>query len=306
VAIIGKLDQYPIFELPVSKPVIPNALMLDIGSGWGRWLIAGANKGYIPIGMDIRLEFCQTALRVLGDLNLSGYTVVGDLENLPFQDSVFDLIWSFSVIQHTHFSRLNNCLNHINRILNETGYTKLEFPNKDGFRNKLGPVKNSEKKKDDYNNWCVRYYTIEEYTKILSNYLSNIDVDVHSFLGIGVLKEDLKYVSLKNKIPVAASLALTQLTKVLPFLLKRSDSLYFTANKSTKELKTNSVEKFITAHKNNPNNNLNIVSLLRCPKYGREVELDITNNRIISKESGIYYPIEQNIPIMIASESIPL
>src|SRR5882762_3164591 len=91
---IGKLKTYPVYELPV-RPVGGNKLMLDIGCGWGRWLAAGDNKGYIPIGIDLRLEFCRTARNVLKDMGRNGYTVVADLENLPFQNNMFDLIWSF-------------------------------------------------------------------------------------------------------------------------------------------------------------------------------------------------------------------
>ena len=56
---VGKLNDYPTYELPVKK--VDNGLMLDIGTGWGRWLEAGAAKGYIPVGIDLRLEFCQAA-----------------------------------------------------------------------------------------------------------------------------------------------------------------------------------------------------------------------------------------------------
>src|SRR5438477_7293587 len=48
---IGKLSGYPVYEMPV--PHVSEKLMLDIGNGWGRWLVAGANKGYIPVGIDI-------------------------------------------------------------------------------------------------------------------------------------------------------------------------------------------------------------------------------------------------------------
>jgi hypothetical protein len=37
--------------------------MLDIGTGWVRWLISGEKKGYTSVGADIRLEFCKTALK---------------------------------------------------------------------------------------------------------------------------------------------------------------------------------------------------------------------------------------------------
>jgi len=37
---IGKLKGYPTYELPVKN--VDAGLMLDIGTGWGRWLVAGA------------------------------------------------------------------------------------------------------------------------------------------------------------------------------------------------------------------------------------------------------------------------
>ena len=128
---IGKLNDYPVYELPV--PEVENGLMLDIGTGWGRWLIAGYNKGYIPNGVDIRIEFCETALTTLKASNKNGYVVVADVKDLPFKSNIFDLVWSFSVIQHTHKTRLINCLQQINRIIKPDGYTFLEFPNSKGI-----------------------------------------------------------------------------------------------------------------------------------------------------------------------------
>ena len=75
------------------------------------------------------------------------------------------LVWSFSVIQHTHKERMLNCLAHIKRILVPGGFTKLEFPNKNRIRNKSGPAKKNADKADDYNSSAVRYYTIDECKK---------------------------------------------------------------------------------------------------------------------------------------------
>lgn len=301
---IGKLKNYPVYELPVNK-VTGDKLMLDIGCGWGRWLVAGANKGYIPVGIDLRLEFCKTARNVLRDLNHNGYTVVADLENLPFQNNVFDLVWSFSVIQHTHYNRLINCLQHISRTLKPAGYTRLEFPNKRGVRNKYGPVKQNEKLKDDFNSWCVRYYTPHEYKEIVEQYLSDFSCHNHSFLGIGVLKEDLKYVSFKNKLLCTASLLLSALTKVVPGMKYYSDSLYINARKKDGDSSPQeSIDKFIRLHKLDPANNLNIIPLLRCPVSGSRLTLSENNKKLLSPEAGIYYPVEDGIPILIRSEAM--
>lgn len=304
---VGKLKDYPVYELPIDNVKSTNKLSLDIGCGWGRWLIASANKGYTPVGIDLRLEFCSTSRNVLKDFGINGYVAVADLENIPFQDNTFDFIWSFSVIQHTHHKRLVNCLEHINRILTKEGFTMLEFPNKKGIRNNIKNVKFSESRKDDYESWCVRYYTPNEYQEIFEKSLSNFSYKNHSFLGIGILKEDIKYVSLKNKIICLTSRAFSELTKVIPGLKDYSDSIYISAEKKGyNSTYVNSLATFNKKHLSNPTDNLNIVSLLRCPKYGGEVELSSDRKRVISKGNGIYYPIENDIPIMISSEALQM
>lgn len=304
---IGKLKNYPIYQLPVPK--VNGGIMLDIGNGWGRWLVAGANAGYIPVGIDIRLEFCQTARKVLSDLGKNGYSVVADLENLPFKDNIFDLVWSFSVIQHTHYKRLINCLGHVGRILNNEGITFLEFPNKKGVRNSYKYVKQLEGDRDNYNSWSVRYYTPKEYLEILDIYFDDTKYYNHSFIGIGILKEDLKYVSPKNKIVVMASRFGSFLTSVVPGLKNYSDSLYFEGHKNdnAKGAKNMSaIKAFMNKHQQDPSDNLNLQYLLRCPKYGGDITISPDGKRAMSVEAGIYYPIENNIPIMIASEGLSL
>ena len=89
--------------------------------------MSGGRKGYIPVGIDLRLEFWETARTVLNLNGLNGYTVVADLGELPFKSGVFDVVWSFSVIQHTHRSRFISCINNIYRILRKNGYCFLRI-----------------------------------------------------------------------------------------------------------------------------------------------------------------------------------
>ncbi len=281
---VGKLKEYPVYELPVP-PVSNNGLFLDIGNGWGRWLIAAANKGYLPIGIDIRLEFAVTARQVMKDMGKHGYTVVADLENIPFQNDIFDLIWSFSVIQHTHYDRLTNCLSHINRLLSKDGFTYLEFPNRNGIHNRMGNVQEMDKTKDDYNSWCVRYYTPQQYKEIFNKYLDKFSYDNHSFLGIGVLKDDLKYVSFKTKLMCMASLAGSALTHVIPGLKNISDSLYIRAFKrgGATQSSADKIAAFRKLHAQNPDDNLNIYPLLRCPKTGGNITISTDRKRAVSQ-----------------------
>ena len=303
---IGRLSQYPIPDLPISEVrKESDCIMLDIGCGWGRWLIAGARKNYIPIGIDIRHEFCTTTLEALKENNISGYAIVADLNNLPFKDNVFDFVWSFSVIQHTHKDRMLACLKHIKRILKPKGFTKLEFPNKNGLRNRFGPVKKFAAFAKDYNSWCVRYYTVKEYKDIFKEIFHSFSFANHSFLGIGVLPSDLKYIkNLKSKLGVIFSLTLSALTNLIPGMKYLSDSIYIKAIKEGFATNTNDIESFLHLHQYNKGNNLNIVPLLRCPISKMNLVLSNDRQFLISENGNIRYPVINNVPILIESEAI--
>lgn len=304
---IGKLKGYPAFELPVEQ-VKGNKIMLDIGCGWGRWVTGAAKKGYIPVGIDLRQEFCVTARQTLAQQGFSGYTLVADLKNLPFKPNVFDLVWSFSVIQHTHQKRLLACLQHIYRILKPNGFTKLEFPNKNGIRNKRGPARKFAAEAADYNSWCVRYYTPDEYKTMMQPVFGNFKYTVHSLLGIGILKEDLRYVSFKNKLIVLLSLFGTGLSKLLPFLKRYADSIYveMIAQKTALQTSEHAVENFLQAHAKDKYNNLNIFHLLQCPINGAELVLSEDKLFLINEGLALKYPVVDSIPILVASQAISL
>jgi ubiquinone/menaquinone biosynthesis C-methylase UbiE/uncharacterized protein YbaR (Trm112 family) len=300
---IGTLKEYPIPEIPISYANAGD-LLLDIGNGWGRWLVAAANKDYIPVGIDIRLEFCETAHEVLHANGKNGYSVVADLQNLPFINNVFNVVWSFSVIQHTHLDRFTRCLSHVERILADNAYCYMEFPNRNGIRNRFGPA--AKPNSSDFDSWDVRYYTPEEYEKIFRVYFDNYRYDNHSVLGIGILPGDGKYAKgLKNKAVITASRALSNLAELVPPMKSIADSIYIKSVKHgpTDQTTVNAKNLFHEAHALNPSDNLNIVHLLRCPVSGEAVQLSDDGSEVISRFARLAYPVKNNIPIMIASEA---
>jgi ubiquinone/menaquinone biosynthesis C-methylase UbiE/uncharacterized protein YbaR (Trm112 family) len=303
---VGFLSEYPVPPIPIGKAE-ESELFLDIGCGWGRWLVAASKKNYLAVGVDIRLEFCETGRFVLRDNGFSGYTVVGDLKNLPFLGNTFDVVWSFSVIQHTHKDRLLGCIAHVQRILKEdSGYCCLEFPNKNGIHNRFGPAKKYAKTARDYNSWDVRYYTPAQYKEIFSRYFDNFRYFNHSVLGIGVLPGDAKYAhGLKNKAGIWLSRGLSHLFELATPLKAFSDSIYIQCYKqgvgpAGAELHR---EKFRKAHVADPSNNLNIVHLLSCPATGGEVFLSGDGREVISEKARLAYPVKNDTPIMIAGEA---
>lgn len=300
---IGELNEYPIPEIPIG-PAQSDNLLLDIGCGWGRWLVAASRKNYIPVGIDLRLEFCDTARRVVQDNGGNAYTVVADLQQLPFQNNIFDVVWSFSVIQHTHYSRLISCLEQVERILKTNGYCFLEFPNKKGLRNRFGPA--AAPNNMDFDSWDVRYYSPSEYRDIFSRFFGNFEFYNHSALGIGILKGDLKYArGVKNKTIISLSRALTHVVDLIKPLKEYADSIYIKSVKNVlmENSSTDNITAFLKAHQLNPGNNLNIIPLLRCPKSGTSLLLSEDRSELISHEAGLAYPVNNQIPVMVASES---
>ena len=302
---VGKLRDYPRYRLPVDEvDRVENALMLDIGCGWGRWLVGGSEKGYIPVGIDLRLEFCQAAKQTLTQAGVNGYTVVADLKEIPFKDDIFAMTWSFSAIQHTHKESMISCLKNISRVLVQGGFAKLEFPNSKGIRNKNGPAKALAGEADNYNSWAVRYYSVKEYKDFFTRIFGNFRFTNHSFLGIGVLKEDLKYVSFKNKILCGISLTGSVMAKIVPGLKNYSDSIYCMATKTAAGRNNSALEAFHAAHASDPSDNLNIVHLLQCPISGQGLILSPQRDELVTESRSIRYPVKENIPILIRSEKI--
>lgn len=291
---IGRIDHYPVYNLPIPNAPKPDSLMLEIGTGWGRWLVSGHKKGYIPVGIDVRLSHVHSVYQTMKDHDMNAYMIVTDMSNLPFKLGVFDFVWSFSSIQHVHYDKAMSCLHHINRVLSGDGFTLLEFPNKKGVYNSRGAVQSQEPYRHEPEGLMVRYYTVKEYQEMFFAAFGNMKTRIHSLVGIGVLPEDLKYVSWKNKLQVAASLMATGVAKLVPGTHNIADSLYLEARRKEKISKPDGVSKFLAAH-HKGYDNLNIIHLLQCPYTGGELVLE--GNYLISRQAGLKFPINDNTPM---------
>ena len=192
-------------------------------------------------------------------------------------------------------------------MLKPGGQTKLEFPNKNGLRNRFGPVKKFSKFADDYNSWCVRYYTVSEYRQIFDNIFQNFQFENHSFLGIGVLPNDLNFVKdSKSRFGISMSLALSACTNVIPGMKNFSDSIYITAKKNGNDQNSVALSEFLNLHRENPSNNLNLLPILRCPKSSGNLTLSDGQDFLVSHSAKVKYPIVNQIPILIESEAVSL
>jgi SAM-dependent methyltransferase len=120
---IGRLDRYPIPELRLDEA--DSASFLDIGCSWGRWSIAAARKGYRVAGIDPSLGAVLAARRVARSMGLDILYVVGDARYLPFRNTLFDQVFSYSVLQHLAKSDVERVLDDVARVLKPGGRVGL-------------------------------------------------------------------------------------------------------------------------------------------------------------------------------------
>ncbi len=100
----------------------------------GRWSIAAAKKGYCVIGMDPSLGAVAAARRVAKQCNVNANFVVGDARYLPFQKDVFDIAYSYSVIQHFSKQDARKTFVEIGRALKSDGTALIQMPTVFGLR----------------------------------------------------------------------------------------------------------------------------------------------------------------------------
>jgi len=233
--LIGRLKTLPIPELPEKVKAEASKSrekpwMLDIGSGWGRWLLAGANAGFVAVGLELKLEAARVAKELLQREGKRGFVVVADAGKPPFAPESFDVIWSFSVLQHLHRKRARACLERCAELLKKGGLLAIELPTKFGIRNRF--IRHAQEKEEDkWDSWVVRYYTRAEIDEVVGSQFNEIEVKAHAFGGIGYLPIDFKFVDVKFKLAALISEFMRKISGAMPMLIPLADSLYVFARK---------------------------------------------------------------------------
>jgi SAM-dependent methyltransferase len=132
---VGPLRRYPIPAFPVTAP--RGTRLLDVGCNWGRWSIAAARAGFSVVGVDPSVEAIAAAARVARQLGEDVSYAVGDARRLPFSDATFEVVFSFSVLQHFHPAAFEEAVDEIGRVLVPHGLAFVQMANVYGPRNLL-------------------------------------------------------------------------------------------------------------------------------------------------------------------------
>ena len=82
-----------------------------------------------------------------------------------------------------------------------------------------------------------------------------------------------------------------------------ADSFYIHTNKKMSAIDYD-LSSFLKSHSQSQFDNLNIVSLMKCPISGKSMVVNESRDRLIVPGESHYYPIIDSIPIVIKSEAL--
>lgn len=226
--IIGKVTEYPLPD--IRLPAAQNKLLLDVGCNWGRWSIAAAKKGYHVIGIDPSLGGIMAARRVARQLNVNISYVCGDARYLPFQDNVFDVVFSYSVLQHLSKENAKEALKEISRTLTSGGgYSFIQMPGKFGIRSFYHQARRRFRKPVGFE---VRYWSPKELLKTFNHMIGESRLEVDGFFGLGIQKSDSRLLPFKSKVIINSAELLRNGSKVIYPLTYLADSIYIKSYKN--------------------------------------------------------------------------
>jgi ubiquinone/menaquinone biosynthesis C-methylase UbiE len=111
----------------ISNSSLEGKKMLDIGCGWGGFVVAGLEKGIDSWGCDVDEDVLEIA-RLRSNLHQVAQNFVsGTAEKLPFKDEEFDYVQSITVLEHVN--DVGHAVKELVRVLKKGGMGFIQAPN---------------------------------------------------------------------------------------------------------------------------------------------------------------------------------
>jgi SAM-dependent methyltransferase/uncharacterized protein YbaR (Trm112 family) len=226
VNLIGRLESYPIPEIPVETAT--GELLLDVGCNWGRWSVSAARKGWSVVGIDPSLGAILAAQRAFSGMRLDMTFVCGDARFLPFRANLFQCAFSYSVIQHFKETDAWLCIEELGRVLRRGGVAKIQMAHKGGLRSTYSRTRRNYVNSGPFR---VRYWSLASMREVFEKKIGSVALHAEAFGGLGLLVEDQNYVTAKAKVLIAISVFLKKVSTFVRPLIYVADSVYVVSTK---------------------------------------------------------------------------
>jgi 2-polyprenyl-3-methyl-5-hydroxy-6-metoxy-1,4-benzoquinol methylase len=215
----ARLTRYPIPSFPLGPG--GGRSLLDVGCNWGRWTIAAARAGFRATGIDPARKAVEAARRVAGQLGVDAEYVVADARRLPFPDDSFDVVFSYSVLQHLPKDDARLAAREAGRVLRPGGTAWIEMPNARGL---LNLVRQAVRGFSEGTGADVRYWSPAELRAAFGG-IGPVELIADGFLTIDPQPSDLDLLPGGPRLVVRVSEALRRASLRAPFLVGLADSL---------------------------------------------------------------------------------
>lgn len=225
--LIGKLDRYPIPEIPI--PEGRGRRLLDVGCSWGRWSLAANAAGYDTVGIDPSLGAVMAARRVARQLGSANRYLVGDARHQPFAAGTFDVVFSYSVLQHFSEADAEQAVSEMGRLLRPGGTAKVQMPTRFGVRCLYHQARRGFRAARGFE---VRYRTLPELRRLFATRVGAAQFAADCYFGIGLQPSDAPMMTPGLKAITSASEALKRASRRLPTLTRAADSVFVEASKT--------------------------------------------------------------------------
>ena len=225
-SLIGKLNEYPIPSVPL--PGKRGQRLLDIGCNWGRWCMSAARAGYLPIGIDPNIDAIMAARRVAKHVNICASYLVADARNLPFCEDSFDVVFSYSVLQHFDKRDVIRSLSEISRTLKTSAFCMIQMPNIFGMRNLYHQIQRGFRKPELFD---VRYWYPSTLIRVFNIAIGKASLFVDGFFSLNPDIVCSKMLPVRYRVMLMFSHALRIASTWITWLTYLADSVYVRARK---------------------------------------------------------------------------
>jgi ubiquinone/menaquinone biosynthesis C-methylase UbiE len=162
--------------------------VLDLGCGAGIDSAEFLRNGANVVSLDLVKVSMASTMTLFREANLSGNLVQADALHLPFEEDVFDCVYSFGVLHH--IPDVDHALNEVKRVLKHGGKFMGMLYNRDSvlfaysimYRGWLEGMTPEESLRTYAERRCgcpyVKAYTKEEANCLLDRFFVNVTTDV--------------------------------------------------------------------------------------------------------------------------------